>query len=234
MAAINGFNRYYCPICNRYVPFFLKSGVKSKIFSQLDIVGGGYRRKVKCPICKANDRIRWLDYVIENKTDIYQNADNVILHIAPERCIEKKIRNVSNYYISGDIQEGKADETVDLTNMLFEEAKFDYVIANHVLEHISDERKAIEEIKRVLKPSGKFLFSMPLCESQDTYESSEKLTEADRLKLYGQKDHVRLYGRNTKNHMEGYGLHVDEYIVQDLLSEKEIQRLRLLTPLYNF
>lgn len=51
MAAINGFNRYYCPICNRYVPFFLKSGVKSKIFSQLDIVGGGYRRKVKCPIC---------------------------------------------------------------------------------------------------------------------------------------------------------------------------------------
>ncbi len=221
--------KYYCSICGKHVTFFLNYGVKSEVFSELKIIGGGYRENVRCPLCNGIDRMRWLNWIIENKTDIYTNSDNAVLHIAPERCIEEKIRRKAGIYISGDIQKGMADRVVDITDMPFENDKFDYIIINHVLEHIMDEKKAIEEVKRVLKSSGKFIFSMPICESKMTYESNKALSETERLHAYGQKDHVRLYGTDTKERMEKYGLEVEEYMAKRFLPEKELSRMRILT-----
>ncbi len=221
--------KYYCSICGKHVAFFLNTGVRTEIFSRLKIVGGGYRKHVRCPLCGSIDRTRWLNWIIENKTDIYANPDNAILHIAPEKCIEEKIRRKTGIYISGDMQKGRADRVVDITNMTFENGYFDYIIINHVLEHVPDEKKAIEEVKRVLKSSGKFIFSMPICESQMTFESNKELSETERLRTYGQKDHVRLYGTDTKERMEKYGLEVEEFIAKRFLSEKELSRMRILT-----
>lgn len=224
--------KYHCTACGNSVAFFLSAGVKTELFQTKKIIGGGYREKVCCPVCNANDRIRYLDYIVKQKTDIYSNSGNVILHFAPEKAIETKIRKIiregEGKYITGDITYGVADKIVDVTEICFPDHMFDYVIINHVLEHILNERKAMEEIKRVLKDDGKVVFSMPICEDEDTYESPNELDERERLRQYGQIDHVRLYGRDVKRHMEKYGYNIAEYKAEDILSEEDIADMRII------
>lgn len=131
-------------------------------------------------------------------------------------------------YITGDINSAVADKIVDVTNICYPDHVFDYVIINHVLEHIPDEKKAMKEIKRVLKVNGKCIFSMPICEDEDTYESEDAFTEEERLREYGQKDHVRLYGRDVKERIGQYGYHITEYKASELLTEKEICDMRVI------
>lgn len=205
--------------------FFIGGGVKSPIFGELKIIGGGYRHAVTCPICGASDRIRWIDIVIEKYTDLYKAIPCHVLHIAPEEIIEKKLRNNKKCnYLSGDIEPGRADEVVDVTKMQFTDKKFDYIIMNHVLEHVPNEEKAIQEIKRCIKDNGLFIVSFPICLDRDTFEDSNIKSEEDRLKLYGQKDHCRLYGRDAKERLESYNLIVKEYNTSDILSEEEIKK----------
>ena len=221
--------KYHCTVCGNAVTYFLPAGVKAEILSEKQIIGAGYRKHVRCPICGANDRMRFLDYVLRNKTDIYTNPKNHILHFAPEKCIENKIRSISGGgYVTGDIRYGIADKIVDVTDICYPEGIFDYVIINHVLEHIKEERKAMLEIKRVLKPGGKIIFSMPICEVEDTYEADGNLSEEECLRIYGQKDHVRLYGKDVKEHMEKYGYKIVEYKANEILEEKKIKYMRIL------
>lgn len=220
--------KYHCSVCGSNVAVFFSTGVKADIFMQKRIIGGGYRKNVLCPICGANDRIRFVDYILKEKTDIYTNPDLRILHFAPEKCIEAKIRKSAGGYITGDIVPGRADKVVDATNISYPDKEFDYVIINHVLEHIPDEKKAMLEIRRVLKEDGKCVFSMPICVDQDTYESKDALTDSERLLQYGQKDHVRLYGRDAKTRMEKYGFRITEYITDEILSDEEIKNMHVM------
>ncbi len=194
----------------------------------MEIVGGGYRKAVTCPVCGATDRIRWIDYVIENMTGIYKEKCSV-LHIAPEECIAKKIRkNKGAEYITGDICADNVDVRVDLTKMQFADKKFDYIIANHVLEHIEEVNSALDEVKRCLKDSGKFLFSFPVCPTRKTVEMEGELTDEERLKFYGQADHCRLYGSDATEFIEKAGFSVQEYNVSNMVGAKEIKKKRYL------
>ncbi len=227
--ALMPFNRkYYCSVCNHKVNYFRGFGSEAEIFQNIKITGGGYRAKSQCPICYSIDRMRWLDYVLDRKLNFYEETQKTILHIAPEKCIEKKIRarfDNRNRYITGNIIKGAADEVVDITDMSYPAQYFDYIIINHVLEHVEKESQAMIEIQRTLKDTGKFIFSMPICDEQNTYETEEKnLSKEQRLQLYGQEDHVRLYGRDTKQHMEKYGFQIKEYRADECVSEKELQR----------
>lgn len=221
--------KYHCTVCGSSVAFFLPSGIKTELFQTKNIIGGGYRKNVCCPICDANDRIRYLDYIIKKKTDIYNNSKNNILHFAPEKVIEAQIRKIAGEgYVTGDIALGVADKVVDVTDICYPDSVFDYVIINHVLEHIPNEQKAMCEIRRVLKEDGKIIFSVPICEDEDTYESTTELSESERLKQYGQIDHVRLYGRDVKQRLEKYGYNIVEYKAEDILSENEISNMHIL------
>lgn len=80
--------RYYCNLCDLKVPFMLDSGIESPAFSKRKIIGGGIREKCICPICGGNDRERWLEYVLNNKMDLF-NKNGTVLHFAPEKQIEK-------------------------------------------------------------------------------------------------------------------------------------------------
>ena len=117
---------------------------------------------------------------------------------------------------------------VDVRNICYPDKMFDYVIINHVLEHIPDEMKAMQEIRRVLKENGKCIFSMPICIDENTYESKRALTESERLLQYGQIDHVRLYGKDVKSCMEKYGYRITKYISDEILSDKEINDMRVI------
>ncbi|MDE6947287.1 MAG: class I SAM-dependent methyltransferase [Anaeroplasmataceae bacterium] len=127
-------------------------------------------------------------------------------------------------YISADIEFGRADIIVDITNMQFSDNSFDYIICNHVMEHIEKEKKAFLEIERCLRPGGTLVLTVPICWEQETFENASIETQKDRMRYYGQKDHVRLYGNDIVKRIEGFGFEVDLYRSDQILRNQEIKK----------
>ena len=105
-------------------------------------------------------------------------------------------------YIPIDIEPSRYDYVnclkEDVTELSFKDNSFDYIISNHVMEHIKDEQKFLSELLRVLKPSGKICLMFPICIGLDkTFEDDNIVSPGDRLKYYGQADHVRKYGMDV-------------------------------------
>lgn len=225
---LSSFGKYYCNICGNRMPFVLKFGYESPIFTKKKIIGSGVREASKCPFCDSIDRNRWVQYVLENEMDIYSNPRK-ILHFAPEQGIEKRLREVEGAeYITADIAEGRADVVTDITNIIFSDNYFDFIICNHVLEHIKNEAKAFFELRRSIKENGKIIFSVPICWEEKTTEDESIDTSEKRLLVYGQMDHVRLYGFDLKEKLEKYGFKVTIYRVNERLSQKEIEEMCLI------
>lgn len=216
----------FCICCAQYMENFLPSGVKQPIFKKYHIIGGGYRGNCICKNCGSSDRERWFYYVLKKYTSIFSDMCSV-LHFAPEKQISKIIakENAACQYVTADIVVGRAQYVIDMTDIRFENNLFDYVIANHVLEHIPDEQMAVSEIKRVLKRNGKILLSFPVCLDLDTLEDKTLVTADQRLKAYGQTDHVRLYGRDYKPYFEKFGLDVEVFSPYMEFSDEEIEEM---------
>lgn len=214
-----------CIICENKVNAFYPFGVDDEFFKRHNIIGGGYRPNSLCLHCKSIDRERWQYYTIQKHTDILTGSCSV-LHIAPEKWLSDSIKQNSKCdYYSGDIRPGGADHIVDLTDMTnLEDNRFDYVIVNHVMEHIPEEQKAFNEIKRVLKNAGKLLLSFPICTDAVTYEDSTINTDEERLYHYGQTDHVRLYGTDYKKRIESFGFNVNVFSPINELSHDDIEK----------
>ena len=225
----NNAGEKFCNCCQKKVLNFMPSyGVNSEIFKKHRIIGGGYREDSICPLCGANDRIRWQKYVLENFTDIMKKQCSV-LHIAPETPIQKLLNfNTKCDYYAGDIDLDKAEHKIDLTDIQFRDSFFDYVIANHVLEHIERIDIAFSEIKRVLKPDGKLIVSFPICMDIKTKEDKSITQPEDRLKEYGQVDHVRLFGCDYKEQIEKLGLRADVKSPRDILADDIIKKYGMI------
>lgn len=218
--------KFRCNICGNEVKKFERGGVSpNKIFDKYHIIGGGIRENAICPLCGSMDRTRWLYWVLgRHIQEIFYNKCSV-LHIAPEIEISKRIQsNILCDYYTGDITQGASMHIVDVTDIQFRDDFFDYIILNHVLEHIENEKKAIMELKRVVKPGGKIILSFPICTDRNTYENSNIRTPEARLDEYGQEDHVRLYGKDYKTRLEAYGLKVDIFSPQSECSREEISK----------
>lgn len=216
----------HCNICNSNVDSWGNCG--NDIKTKYSIIGNG-KRVGLCPHCQSYDRGRWFYFVLKNFTSIFEDGGE-ILHFAPEKQIEMQLRKIEkcNYY-TADVMEDVADYVVDMTNMPFEDEKFDYIIANHVLEHIEDEKTAISELKRCIKKNGKIILSFPVTMEVNTFELHDLEQEEQRIYYYGQCDHVRLYGKDFKEHLQNYGLKVDVYSPEELLSQKMIEELKVIS-----
>lgn len=218
-------NEHYCNLCGRNIPEFGQAVFAlSDVFKRHHVIGGGgVRENEVCPLCGCKERKRWQYWVLAKHTGIFSEKCSV-LHIAPEPEISVRIQSNSlcDYY-SGNIVPG-AMLTVDVTDIQFRDDFFDYIIINHVLEHIQNEAKAVTELKRVLKPSGKIILSFPICTDMDTYENPDIQTPRGRLEAYGQEDHVRLYGKDYKERLEKFGLSIKDYVPQNECSQEEIVR----------
>lgn len=219
-------NACYCNICGKRIERFLPARWPGKeLFEKYHVIGGGgYRDNIYCPVCKSTERRRWQYWILVHNTDILKKKCSV-LHIAPEPEISPKIEtNEQCDYYTGNIVPG-AMYIVDVTNIQFRDNYFDYIIMHHVLEHVENQEKAISELKRVLKPNGEIILSFPICTDIDTYENPDVHTEKERLREYGQKDHVRLYGKDYKEILKQYGLNIKKvYSPQNECSEEEIFR----------
>lgn len=214
----------HCIVCKNNPSEFLPGGIEEEIFKQHHIIGGGSRENCICPCCGSGDRERWLYYVLKNKLNMFETSGRV-LHFAPEKEVSNVLKeNVEIDYYTCDIVPGRAMHVADITDIQFKENSFDYVICNHVMEHIVNEKKAVFEIKRVLKPNGKWIFSFPICTDMKTYEDDTILLPEDRLKAYGQEDHVRLYGYDYKERFENYGLQLQIFSPEKEMNEEDISK----------
>lgn len=193
--------RFICPCCNWHFRRFLPYGVKS-------------RPNAQCPRCESVERHRLLCLYLKEKTTFFK--DNLkVLDIAPNQFLQKKFKSLSNIdYISVD-DSGLADITADITEIPLEDNSLDVIICYHVLEHIPNDRKAIRELSRVLKPSGWALIQSPIDLSLNkTFEDPTIVTPQERERVFGQSDHVRIYGKDYKERLEeaGFKVSIDNYV----------------------
>jgi len=186
--------RYKCPFCNSRLRTFLPFGLNFPVLSEKKVIGGGYRLNGLCPICYSIDRERLLYLYLLHKTDIFQKPKK-LLHIAPEERVENILRtSVTIDYITADLASKNVMVKMDVTDILFPDDSFDAIICNHVLEHVIDDRKALSELYRTLKPGGWAIMQVPLSLTlKDTYEDFSITTIRGREEAFGQGDHVRIY-----------------------------------------
>jgi SAM-dependent methyltransferase len=135
-----------------------------------------------------------------------------VLHFAPEQEFYKRFKKQSNLdYTTTDLFSPLADVKADICNLPFEDNSYDIILCNHVLEHIPDDTKAMQELYRVLKPGGMGIFQIPQDLSRATTFTDDSITDPkERAKIFGQYDHVRVYGRDYFDKLRSIGFKVDE------------------------
>ncbi len=201
-------NNVECPICKGHFRKLLPYGPK------------GFDNRL-CPKCLSLERHRLIWLFLNKKTDFF-SANLKVLHIAPEQPFLKRFKSLKNLkYVTADLESPIADVKMDIREMPFEDNSFDVLLCNHVLEHIDDEQKATSEIFRVLKKGGWAILQVPLDASlTETYEDLSITNPKEREKLFGQYDHVRLYGRDYPQRLEKSGLKVlPDNMVQEIGNE---------------
>jgi len=172
------------------------------------------RKNALSPHSMALERHRLIWLYLKEKTNFFI-APHKFLHIAPEYCYLKPIKKLKNIdYVTGDLISPWATVKMDITDMPFKDNSFDIIMANHILEHIEDEKKALKELFRVMKPGGWGIFHVPMDNNlEETFEDPNITDPLEREKYFRQKDHVRLYGRDYPQRLESVGFKVtcDEY-----------------------
>lgn len=171
-------------------------------------------------------RLLWL--FLKEETNFF-TAPLHVLHFAPEQAFYKRFRKLKNLnYVTTDLNSPLADVKADICNLPFEDDKFDVILCNHVLEHIPDDTKAMSELYRILKPGGWGIFQIPQdLNREETFEDNTITDKIERAKIFGQYDHVRIYGRDYFNKLRDIGFKVEEIDFTKLMSQEEINRYRL-------
>lgn len=192
----------HCVCCGRNSPFYLPFAggalAPPAVNYKLDVVGSDLKR-YSCPKCESNDRERHLKLYCQTLGIDRLMAGARILHFAPERHFANFVAAAGpGEHLKADLFPTAADiQKVDMLAMPFPDATFDVVIANHVLEHVADDRRALFEIHRVLRPGGLAILQTPYSAMLKTTFEDINIVSADaREHAYGQSDHVRLYGQD--------------------------------------
>ncbi len=201
----------FCCFCEKNVGGFLpyKGGWKTapKMMSALNVVGSDLDN-FSCPVCFSHDRERHLWYYLNESKLLDSMTNSKILHFAPERHLSLHIAaKRPSCYIKADLFPAHTDvQKIDILKIPFPNQEFDFLIANHVLEHVSNLKLALSEIHRVLKPDGWAILQTPYASSlQRSWEDSGVQTANQRWIAYGQADHVRLFGQDIFEIIENAG-----------------------------
>jgi predicted SAM-dependent methyltransferase len=222
-------SRYTDPIDGKSFRMFLPYGY------------GNQRNNVLSPSTLSLERHRLLWLYLQNETDFFyselvsesnepvsdspisknkriklRNAETnsalKVLHFAPEQEFYKRFKKQKNIdYTTTDLLSPLADVKADICNLPFEDNTYDIIFCNHVLEHIPNDTKAMQELYRVLKPGGMGIFQIP----QDllratTFSDDTIVDQKERAKIFGQYDHVRVYGRDYFDKLRSIGFKVVE------------------------
>ena len=172
-------------------------------------------------------RLLWL--YLNNETNFFSKTLKV-LHIAPEQCFYNLFKNLKNInYTTFDLNSPLADIKGDICNLPFKTNSFDFILCNHVLEHINDDKKAMKELYRVLNKNGTAILQVPINQkSSKTFEDSSIVDKKERIEKFGQYDHIRLYGLDYFKKLESFGFKVDPLKYSKEFTESEIIKYGLI------
>lgn len=192
---------------------------------------GKQRENALSPSTLSLERHRLMWLYLQNETDFFSSDKKLkTLHIAPEQCfltLFKKQQNLE--YITADLESPIADVKADICNLPFEDNSFDVIFCNHVLEHIPDDKKAMQELFRVLKKGGFGIFQIPQDISREkTFEDNSITDQKERARIFGQYDHVRIYGKDYFEKLRSVGFSVQEIDYTKKIAPEKVERFCLM------
>lgn len=190
---------------------------------------GSPRANVLSPSTLSLERHRLLWLYLTRETDFFSKPLKV-LHVAPEQAFYKRFKNQKNLtYITTDLYSPLADVKADLCALPFEDDNFDVIFCNHVLEHIPDDAQAMRELYRVMKKGGWGIFQVPQdINRAHTFEDDTITDPAERTRIFGQYDHVRVYGLDYFDKLRQVGFEVEEITYSTHFTAEEIERYRIV------
>ena len=193
----------WCPVCENTARRFAPFGIE-------------LREEARCVYCGALERHRLLWLFFTRMTDLFDGREKRVLHIAPEAALTPLLRaRLGAGYITADLSDPNADIRLDVMDIQFPDETFDVVYCSHVLEHVPDDRAAMREIRRVLKRDGWAVILVPIL-AERTFEDASVTSPRERLRLFGQEDHVRMYGADFEDRLREVGFNVQIVDVADL------------------
>ncbi len=208
-------NKLFCPCCERSFRKFL------------DYAGS---QNDMCPGCAALSRHRLLWLYLKNETNLFTDKLDV-LHFAPEYIFQKNLSKLKKInYVTADLSHPSARYHFDITNIPFKDNSFDVIICNHVLQEVPDDKKAMQEIYRVLKKKGWALLQVPINENlKKTFEDFTTKDRKKRSKLLGYPEALRIYGQDYKGKLSlsGFKVRIIDYLSR--LNEKLIKKYGLFS-----
>lgn len=149
--------------------------------------------------------------------------------MAPEQCFLKRFKKLNHDYTTADLNSPIADVKADITKLPFEDNSFDIIFCNHVLEHIPDDTKAMQELFRVLKNGGMGIFQIPQdLKRETTFEDNSITDPKERARIFGQYDHVRIYGRDYFDKLKSIGFRVKQIDYTREISPELVDKYRLM------
>ena len=203
------------PINNKSYSYFFPYGYNKQ------------RKNALCPGTFSLERHRLLWLYLKKETDFF-NSNNKILHFAPEQCFHKFFKSFFKNYTSIDLNSPIVDIKADICNLPFNDNSYDYILCNHVLEHIYDDEKAMKEIFRVLNKNGIAILQVPIdIKSNLTQEGRDIDDKEVRSKLFGQYDHLRMYGLDYIKKLKKVGFNVKNIDYLSKLSKDEVEKFSL-------
>jgi len=217
-----------------FVAFFLRGSTYTD-----PIDGKSYRRFLPYGYAKVREnvlapgtlslerhRLFWL--YLKNETTFF-SAPLRVLHFAPEQAFVQKFKKQKNLtYTTTDLNSPIADVKADICDLPFKDNSFDFIICNHVLEHIPDDTKAMQELYRVLAPLGTAIVQVPYdAKRAITYEDDTITDQSERTRIFGQYDHLRVYGMDYFKKLSSIGFDVNALDYTSSISSDDIERYRL-------
>ncbi|MCH3881053.1 MULTISPECIES: class I SAM-dependent methyltransferase [Tenacibaculum] len=192
---------------------------------------GKQRENALSPSTLSLERHRLMWLFLKDDTSFFTSTEKQkVLHIAPEQCFLDIFRKQKNLdYITSDLESPIADVKADICDLPFKDNEFDVVFCNHVLEHIPDDTKAMQELYRVLKPNGMGIFQIPQdINRAETFEDNSITDPKERAKIFGQYDHVRVYGSDYFDKLRSIGFKVDEIDYTKKIAPELLERFALM------
>jgi SAM-dependent methyltransferase len=207
-------NGRFCPVC----------GKSSRRFARFGAVP---REDALCVHCEALERHRLLWLFLQKKTNLFDGSPRKMLHVAPEPVFESRFaKQLGADYLSADLFNPRAMVKMDITHIQYPDQSFDVIYCSHVLEHVQNDRQAMREFFRVLRNNGWAILLVPIT-SEETFEDPSITDPAERLKAFGQEDHVRKYGPDYADRLRDAGFTVQVTKAGDLVGSEEATRMGL-------
>lgn len=204
----------YCPACGAWVSTRFRPGP-------------GRRPDARCPHCRSLERHRFLAVLLDALRPALGEI-GLLLDIAPTPVstpLLRDLRAATHLRLDLGLDHRQVDVLGSLTELPVATGSVDVLVCYHVLEHVPEDRRAMTEIARVLSPTGMALLQVPWKPGHPTQEDPDAAPD-ERLRRFGQTDHVRVYGDDFETRLREAGLDLQRVTPRELLGSEIVTLIR--------